>query len=94
MCNINLQKPKNASVDFGVLSHVEKAAYKCISTYLYLKKRPITHRDVFTPSIRKSSVRFFEFSKPKKPSKNSKNPQNFEILKARLFCWKTNYVQI
>jgi len=44
-------KLKNAQVDFSVLSHVEKAVFQCIGTYVYLSKRPRTHRDRLTPLL-------------------------------------------
>ena len=45
-----LQLLDNAPIDFGGLSRVEKAAFRCISTYVRLPKRLGTHRDLSNTS--------------------------------------------
>jgi hypothetical protein len=45
----NLQTLKNAAVLFSVLLHVEKPAFRCVSTHNYLTKGTSTHRDLFNP---------------------------------------------
>ena len=50
-CNLNLKKLENAAGEFGALSRVEKAAFRCISACNYFRKRPNTHRDMLTLSL-------------------------------------------
>ena len=45
-CNLKLEKLEKAAGDFGGLSRVHKAAFRCINTYTYFGKRPNTHRDM------------------------------------------------
>ena len=66
-----MRKLENVRFDFGILLHVEKAWFGCISTYPYLTKRPSTHWDVFTTppgtrnietaKARECAIRFWRF---------------------------------